>query len=97
MVMHFKAKLQLFLRKNRCIYTVRRFLYENLGTVFVPGVGDCKRYLVKEDVSPEDLVQYLEWSGFSSVEEWWSKIEQLNYEHKDCKYHLYKLIKLDWE
>ena len=63
------------LREGR-VYTVRGYdMYSEY--VWVDGVGRCFRRQVMEVNCKEDLVKFVRWSGFSSVDDWWRAIEVL--------------------
>ena len=90
--MHFLPVLQKYLKSEHTIYTVRRFLYsENNALVFIKGVGGCRRLLVMQDVKKDQLVPYYSKSGFTTLEDWWSKIKEINAAYPKEKLHLYKI------
>jgi len=62
--------------RERRVFTVRSYLLEgwHFRLVQVPGVGKCWRELVGEIRSKDDLAEYLPFSGFTSVDDWWRKI-----------------------
>jgi len=61
------------LRDGR-VYTVRGYdMWSEY--VEVDGVGRCFRKHVIEITCKEDLLKFLRWSGFGSVDEWWAAIE----------------------
>ena len=62
--------------KRGKVFTVRSYLLEgiNYRFVMVDGVGLCWRELVGEIKGKEDLVKYLDLSGFENVDLWWEKI-----------------------
>lgn len=77
--MTFFPFLQEYLNQNGLIYTVRRFLYDPPDCmVYIPGVGGCKRQLVKVGMGVDDLENYYTNSGFSTKEDWWKKILDIN-------------------
>ena len=71
--MQFLSKLRDFLNENGSIYTVRRYKYR-ITEVYVESVGRCKRTLIRYVSNKEELSDYVEQSGFSTVEEWWKTI-----------------------
>lgn len=61
--------------KNKKVYTVRT--WEGRGEVSrveVDGIGVCIKKRIRRVISKEDLAEYLDLSGFSSIEDWWAKI-----------------------
>jgi hypothetical protein len=66
---------QCLLRAGR-VFTVRSYLVEGrFGRVVqVDGVGPCWRELVRQVNCKQDLLPFLQLSGFSSVDEWWDKV-----------------------
>lgn len=58
------------------VFTVRSYCLEGrfYRIVQVDGVGLCWRELVGEVTCKEDLLKFVELSGFSTVDEWWNKI-----------------------
>lgn len=73
--MQFMPQLKRFLFENGAIYTVRRFRYVTTE-VYVEGIGRCKRTLIRYISSKDQLVNYVERSGFGSVEEWWTVVRK---------------------
>ena len=89
--MSFLPELQKFLKENSLIYTVRKYrMVEN--NVDVEGVGECHRTPMGEVHYKEDLLPYVEFSGFSGVEAWWNKIKYFIPLDSSPKY-LYKVVK----
>jgi hypothetical protein len=87
--MSFLPELKAFLKENGLIYTVRK--YRMVDTyVEVEGVGQCHRILIKEISSKEDLLPYVRFTGFSTVEDWWKKIREFIPRAGDPKY-LYRV------
>ena len=72
--MSFLPELKIFLKKNGIIYTVRKYKMIE-ANVEIEDVGVCQRLPIGEIHSKEDLFPYYELSGFSSVENWWTKVE----------------------
>ncbi len=62
-----------FLKKNRRIYTVRKYEM-SFSLVEVSGVGLCKRLPLGVINTKNDLYPYVAESGFSSLDDWWNKI-----------------------
>lgn len=97
-IMTFLTELQTFLNENREIYSVRRFLYDsNNNIVYIPGVGGCKRRLIKENIrSASELMPYYSKSGFDTVMAWWEKIKEINKGKTSGsnKLYLYHVIKI---
>lgn len=88
--MRFTQELTEFLRINKCIYTVRRFQYFGRQTV-VQGIGICNQVPVREAVkTKEDLEQYLELSGFDTLEAWWKAVKAFNKNYVGT-FYLYKI------
>ncbi len=71
--MSFMPELKQFLMRNGLIYTVRK--YKMLRAIVeVEDVGLCDRLPLGEVSGQADLVPYAEYSGFQSVEDWWSMV-----------------------
>jgi len=66
---------QCLLRHGR-VFTVRSYLVEGrFGRIVqAEGVGACWRELVCEVRCKDDLLGYLEFSGFTTVEQWWDQV-----------------------
>jgi hypothetical protein len=66
---------QCLLRQGR-VFTVRSYCLEGrfYRLVSVDGVGLCWRELVGEARCKDDLLPFVELSGFTSVDDWWQKI-----------------------
>jgi hypothetical protein len=62
--------------RNGRVFSVRSYCLEGRGYRFVEvdGVGRCWRELVGEVKGKEDLVKFVEFSGFDNVDDWWEKI-----------------------
>lgn len=87
--MQFNVKcVREFLEENGKVYTVRGYLMKD-KKVFVEGVGNCKRELIREIHFDNELRGYLTESGFfhmdiayskrdieSSLKKWWDVIER---------------------
>lgn len=71
--MSFMPELKKFLLENGLIYTVRKYRMVK-ADVEVEGVGVCLRAPIGTISSQEDLLPYVENSGFPSVKDWWDKI-----------------------
>lgn len=59
--------------KRGNVVSVRGYDMKN-RLIWVDGVGKCWRKKVKVVRSKEDLEEYLDRSGFNSVDEWWERI-----------------------
>jgi len=88
--MSFLPELKAFLKENGLIYTVRKYKMVD-AYVQVEGVGECHRIPIGEVKSKEDLVPYVEWSGFLTVDAWWKKIKGFIPNEEDTKY-LYRVL-----
>jgi len=73
--MKFLPVLRSFLREHKVIYTVRGYDMRRAGVV-VEGVGACRRIPLGRIYGRGDLASYVELSGFSSLEEWYNKIDE---------------------
>ena len=64
------------LRREGRVFTVRSYCLEGrfYRFVHVDGIGLCWRELVREITCKEDLSQFIQFSGFTTVDEWWNKI-----------------------
>lgn len=78
--MRFTPELASFLKEYKYIYTVRRFRYSPSDRcVEIDGVGICQRQLVNIHVdSKRDLAEYVDKSGFKTVDGWWKAIKSFN-------------------
>lgn len=78
-----------FLVRNKEVYTVRDYLRAETTTVFIPEID---RFATRTFVGPvagrEDLVPYVEKSGFSTSLEWWATIRKLTKSNKLFLYHV---------
>ena len=81
------------LRRQGRVFTVRSYCLEGsfYRVVYVDGIGLCWRELVGEVKCKEDLLSFLQFSGFNSVDEWWEKIVSFcgnreKWLYKVCKY-----------
>jgi hypothetical protein len=86
--MEFKVRCvrECLLREGR-VYTVRG--YNMLSEyVEVDGVGRCFRKNVIEVECKDDLLGYLRWSGFSTVDDWWKAIESFCADRRKWLYHV---------
>jgi hypothetical protein len=73
--MEFKVRCvrECLLREGRA-FTVRGYNMRS-EYVEVDRVGRCFRKNVVEVMSKEDLLKFLTWSGFTTVDEWWKATE----------------------
>lgn len=62
------------LRNKGVVFSVRSYCLENCE-VMVDGVGICRRIKGFEVECKDDIKRYVKLSGFTSVDEWWDKIE----------------------
>ena len=85
----FMPVLKEFLRLNGVIYTVRKYRMVERD-VGIWGVGTCRRVPLGEVSSKEDLLPYIQLSGFDSVEAWWTKIRHFTPD-KESTLYLYKV------
>ena len=58
--------------------------------MFIPEVGACKRTLLGEVRTREDLEEYWKTSGFESLDDWWAKIKEFN-PSPSSRLYLYKV------
>jgi len=72
--MSFMPQLKAFLKRNKIIYTVRKYKMAD-AMVEVDGIGECHRIPIGIIEKKEDLNDYVDGSGFSTVDEWWTKIK----------------------
>lgn len=80
-----------FLRRNKYIYTVRRFRYSLTDTpVEIEGVGPCDRVHIAQICNKESLEKYVYASGFASIDDWWKKIKTFNKGYVG-PYYLYEI------
>ena len=91
--MSFIPQLKEFLLTNGIIYTVRKYKMSD-AIVNVEGIGECHRIPVGTVDRKEDLIPYVEESGFETIEDWWKKIRYFIPNSWDTKY-LYKVVVLD--
>ena len=91
--MSFIPQLKEFLLTNGIIYTVRKYKMSD-AIVNVEGIGECHRIPVGTVDRKEDLIPYVEESGFETIEDWWKKIKYFIPNSWDTKY-LYKVVVLD--
>jgi len=87
--MSFIPQLKEFLLTNGIIYTVRKYKMSD-AIVNVEGIGECHRIPVGTMDRKEDLIPYVEESGFETIEDWWKKIKYFIPNSWDTKY-LYKV------
>jgi len=87
--MSFIPQLKEFLLTNGIIYTVRKYKMSD-AIVNVEGIGECHRIPVGTVDRKEDLIPYVEESGFETIEDWWKKIKYFIPNSWDTKY-LYKV------
>jgi len=68
---------QCLLRQGR-VFTVRSYLVEGRFSRLVQaeGVGLCWRELVGQVKCKEDLLPFVQNSGFDCVDDWWNKVVQ---------------------
>jgi len=90
LIMSFIPELKAFLKRSGVIYTVRKYKMAD-AHVEVEGVGRCHRIPLGEVNSKEDLVSYVAFSGFNTLDDWWTKIEWFIPDSKVPKY-LYKVL-----
>ena len=87
--MSFIPQLKEFLLTNGIIYTVRKYKMSD-AIVNVEDIGECHRIPVGTVDRKEDLIPYVEESGFETIEDWWKKIRYFIPNSWDTKY-LYKV------
>jgi len=87
--MSFIPQLKEFLLTNGIIYTVRKYKMSD-AIVNVEGIGECHRIPVGTVDRKEDLIPYVEESGFETIEDWWKKIKYFIPNSWNTKY-LYKV------
>jgi len=87
--MEFKVRCvrECLLREGR-VFTVRGY---NMCSEYVEvdGVGACFRKNVVEVRTKEDLLKFLRWSGFTTVDEWWKAIEFFCAGRRKWLYHVF--------
>ncbi len=89
--MSFIPALKDFLLEKGVVFTVRKYRMEE-KLVEVEGVGGCQRSPLGPISKKEDLLPYVELSGFPSVEDWWAKI-RFFITDADSPMYLYKVEK----
>jgi len=63
------------LTANKLVFTVRSWSgCSNNSYVNVEGVGRCLKTRIMQVTKKEDLLKFVPLSGFSNVEDWWTKI-----------------------
>lgn len=87
--MSFMPQLKEFLLRNGYIYTVRKYRMVE-AVVEISEVGRCNRIPVLENISKEDLLPYVEFSGFPTLEDWWAKVRYFTPD-KSLPLYLYKV------
>jgi len=87
--MSFIPQLKEFLLTNGIIYTVRKYKMSD-AIVNVEGIGECHRIPAGTVDRKEDLIPYVEESGFETIEDWWKKIKYFIPNSWNTKY-LYKV------
>lgn len=75
-----------YLIKHKVVFTVRRGGRYS-GEVYVKDIGICYKKYVRKINDIHDIKRYVKWSGFDSVEDWWSKIKMFN----ACAGYLYRV------
>lgn len=85
----FIPELKEFLKGNKFIHTVRKYKMTD-ALVEVSGIGECHRIPLGEVYKKENLIPYVESSGFSTIDGWWNKIKFFIPSNKDSMY-LYKV------
>jgi len=71
----FLPELREFLREHKTIYTVRGYDMKP-AWVTIEGVGMCRRTSLGRVHGRGDLASYVGLSGFSSLEDWYDKINE---------------------
>lgn len=89
--MSFLPELTSFLEEKGKIYTVRHLDY-GTSIVTVEDVGLCKRLFIRGVYCKDDLLPYLSFSGFTSIQDWWKKIR--SFIRPPAKMYLYEVTKL---
>jgi len=79
--MRFLPELRDFLREHGVIYTVRGYDMKP-AWVEVEGVGRCRRVPLDEVRTREELMPYVELSGFGCLEDWADKINEFCYSRR---------------
>ena len=87
--MSFMPELKEFLLRNGLIYTVRKYKMVR-ADVEIDRVGLCDRFPLGKVSSQEDLLPYVENSGFQSVEDWWSMVRHF-VPDRESNLYLYKV------
>jgi len=88
--MAFMDSLKDFIKTNGSVYTVRKYNMP-AATIEIEEVGICYRTRLGEIKSKEELLPYVDQSGFESLDEWWSKIKR--FIPTNGPYFLYKVEK----
>ena len=86
--MEFKVRCvrECLLREGR-VFSVRRY-YTYDDNVYVDDVGWCYRKIVKEVVSKDDLLRFVTWSGFATVDDWWKAILSFTSDERKWLYYV---------
>lgn len=93
--MSFLPQLKLYLKGMGKIYTVRGYSMVD-AMVDVWDVGECHRIPLGMIKDKEDLVPYVDRSGFPTMDDWWNKIRDFIPDDKTPKY-LYKVEVVELE
>lgn len=65
------------LKRHSKVYTVRSWeTSEKFSVVEVNNVGSCIKEKICKVSKMQDLVTYVQLSGFKSAEEWWTKVTE---------------------
>ena len=82
-------KVREYLSTNGTVYTVRSYDTKGKKAIF-----KNKEFIkVKEIKEKEELKEYVNFSGFTSVDKWWEEIKKFIWKENQRKW-LYKVIKL---
>lgn len=76
-----------YLEDHGFVYTVRAYLYKT-HFAKVDGIGTVRRTKIGDVHERDDLEDFVYGSGFASIDEWWTAIQQFT---KSKKKYLYKV------
>jgi len=88
--MKFLPFLEDFLWEKKEIYTVRKYKMDERD-VEIDNVGVCRRIPLGEITDKMQLLEYKDLSGFSTLQDWWDKIQQF-IPYAGMKMYLYHVV-----
>jgi hypothetical protein len=89
--MTFLPQLKEFLDKTGGIYTVRHYLMKTAEILVLELPGRFTRTYICEINKRTELEDYLDKSGFKTVDEWWTKIYYFTGNGKKYLYHIERI------